>query len=82
MADNTKGPETQGSGTEVSKATEQQPKEGVKKSNRGFAAMDPQQQREIARKGGTAVSANSEHMSNIGRKGGEASRGGKGAART
>jgi general stress protein YciG len=43
---------------------------------RGFAAMDAQQQRAIARKGGQAVSANRQHMSEIGRKGGEASRGG------
>jgi general stress protein YciG len=43
---------------------------------RGFAAMDAQQQREIARKGGQAVSADRQHMSEIGRKGGEASRNG------
>ena len=41
-------------------------------SNRGFAAMDEKQQREIARKGGQAVSKNREHMAEIGRKGGEA----------
>jgi general stress protein YciG len=44
-------------------------------SNRGFASMDPEQQRAIARKGGEAVSGNREHMSAIGRKGGEASGG-------
>jgi len=48
-----------------------------KGSNRGFASMDPEQQRQIARKGGEAVSQNREHMSNIGRKGGEASGGGR-----
>ena len=49
-----------------------------KKSSRGFASMDPAQQREIARKGGEAVSSNRAHMANIGKKGGEASGGGKG----
>lgn len=39
-------------------------------SNRGFAAMDDQQQREIASKGGKAVSRDKEHMAEIGRKGG------------
>lgn len=46
------------------------------KSNRGFAAMDPNEQRAIARKGGEAVSQDREHMAAIGRKGGEASGGG------
>ncbi|MBF6613013.1 MAG: stress-induced protein [Chloroflexi bacterium] len=41
------------------------------RSNRGFASMDEAKQREIARKGGAAVSRNREHMSAIGRKGGE-----------
>ncbi len=41
------------------------------RSNRGFASMDETKQREIARKGGAAVSRNREHMSTIGRKGGE-----------
>jgi general stress protein YciG len=40
-------------------------------SNRGFAAMDDDQQREIASKGGKAVSRDREHMADIGRKGGE-----------
>jgi general stress protein YciG len=44
-------------------------------STRGFASMDPEQQRAIARKGGEAVSGNREHMAAIGRKGGEASGG-------
>jgi general stress protein YciG len=35
--------------------------------------MDPERQREIARKGGATVSQNREHMAEIGRKGGEAS---------
>ena len=52
-------------------------KQGKKTSNRGFASMDPEQQRAIARKGGEAVSGNREHMSEIGKKGGEASGGRK-----
>ena len=39
---------------------------------RGFAAMSDSDQREIARKGGEAVSQDRQHMSQIGRKGGEA----------
>jgi uncharacterized protein len=42
-------------------------------ANRGFASMSPERQREIARKGGAAVSQNRAHMAEIGRKGGEAS---------
>jgi general stress protein YciG len=45
-------------------------------SNRGFASMDDDKQRKIAQKGGEAVSQDREHMSQIGRKGGEASHGG------
>ena len=45
-------------------------------SNRGFASMDDDQQRKIAQKGGEAVSQDREHMSEIGRRGGEASGGG------
>ncbi len=45
-------------------------------SNRGFASMDDEQQRKIAQKGGEAVSQDREHMSQIGRKGGENSHGG------
>ena len=41
-------------------------------AERGFAAMDPSMQKEIARKGGAAVSKDREHMAQIGRKGGEA----------
>lgn len=51
----------------------------VGKSLRGFAAMDPEMQREIARKGGASVpperrsfSQNRELASAAGRKGGEA----------
>ena len=43
---------------------------------RGFAGMDGEQQRKIAQKGGEAVSRDRQHMSEIGRKGGEASGGG------
>ena len=43
--------------------------------NRGFASMDEDKQRQIARKGGEAVSQDRQHMSQIGRKGGEASHG-------
>ena len=42
-------------------------------SNRGFASMNAEQQRAIARTGGEAVSENRAHMAEIGRKGGEAS---------
>ncbi|WP_276132246.1 KGG domain-containing protein [Polluticoccus soli] len=52
-------------------------------SNRGFASMDPKQQREIASKGGQAAHAlgvahewTSEEARAAGRKGGQASRGG------
>lgn len=45
--------------------------ENKPKSNRGFASMDPERQRAIARKGGETVSQNREHMAAIGAKGGE-----------
>lgn len=52
------------------------------KSRRGFAAMDPAEQREIAAKGGraahqagTAHQFTSEEAREAGRKGGQASRG-------
>lgn len=38
---------------------------------RGTAAMDPETRREVARKGGLAVSRNRQHMAEIGRKGGQ-----------
>ena len=44
---------------------------------RGFAAMDENKQRQIAKKGGETVSRNREHMAQIGRKGGMNSHGGK-----
>jgi general stress protein YciG len=53
-------------------------------ANRGFASMDREQQRAIARKGGLAVSQNRQHMAEIGKKGGESSgesRGKKSASR-
>jgi hypothetical protein len=43
--------------------------------------MSPEQQREIARKGGLTVSRNRKHMANIGRVGGEHSHGGRRARR-
>ena len=38
---------------------------------RGTAAMDPDTRKEVARKGGLAVSRNKQHMAEIGRKGGQ-----------
>lgn len=53
------------------------------KRRRGFSAMDPERQRELARKGGASVpdekrsfSQNRDLAASAGRKGGEASRGG------
>lgn len=53
-------------------------------SKRGFASMDPQRQREIARKGGASVPSEKRSFSQdrslaaeAGRKGGEASHGGR-----
>lgn len=55
------------------------------KAKRGFAAMSPEKQLEIARKGGASVPADKRSFSqdrglaeSAGRKGGEASNGGKG----
>ena len=52
-------------------------------SKRGFASMDPERQREIARKGGASVPSEKRSFSQdrnlaaqAGRKGGESSRGG------
>ena len=57
------------------------------KQRRGFAAMDPDKQREIAQKGGKASHErgtghewNHETAREAGRKGGQASRGGRGKA--
>ena len=41
------------------------------KAARGTAAMDPETRREVARKGGLAVSRNRSHMAEIGKKGGQ-----------
>jgi len=65
-----------GGGGQGSRRSKEAGKSG-RSGERGFAAMDPKQQREIASKGGRAVSANREHMAQIGRKGGEASHGGR-----
>ena len=53
------------------------------KARRGFAAMNPERRREIARKGGASVPSEKRSFAkdrdlaaNAGRKGGEASRGG------
>lgn len=54
-------------------------REGQSRRPRGFAAMSPEMQREIARKGGQTVSQDRDHMASIGRRGGEASRGGRGS---
>lgn len=51
-------------------------RDDTQRSGRGFAGMDEDKQRKIAQKGGEAVSRDREHMSAIGRKGGEASGGG------
>ena len=40
-------------------------------ASRGFASMTPERQREIAKKGGAAVSRNRDYMASIGRIGGE-----------
>lgn len=45
----------------------------LRTGGRGFAGMDPEQQRRIAQKGGEAVSRDRQHMSEIGRRGGEVS---------
>lgn len=66
-------------GTEGTGRSKNKDKPGT--SSRGFASMDPEQQRQIARKGGEAVSNNRQHMAEIGRKGGEASGAGRSNAR-
>jgi general stress protein YciG len=64
--------------------SEAEPRTTTRKTPRGFAAMDPQAQRAIAAKGGraahqkgTAHEFTSEEARIAGRKGGEASRGGR-----
>lgn len=46
----------------------------MERSKKGFASMPIEQRREIARKGGLAVSKNIEHMRKIGQKGGQNSK--------
>ena len=53
------------------KAPSTPPQTELKKGPRGTAAMDPQTRREVARRGGLAVSKNRQHMAEIGRKGGQ-----------
>jgi general stress protein YciG len=67
---------------------ENQPENRSRSSNRGFASMDPQKQREIASEGGRAAHKqgvahewSSEEAREAGRKGGQNSRGG-GRSRT
>jgi general stress protein YciG len=57
--------------------------ESAPRSRRGFAAMDPDRRREIARKGGASVPGEKRSFTrdrdlaaNAGRKGGSSSRGG------
>jgi uncharacterized protein len=77
MSDNRTNSELQGQ-REQSNGTER------KRSNRGFAAMSPERQREIASKGGRAAHQqgvahqwNSDEARQAGRKGGMNSRGGR-----
>ncbi len=63
-------------------ATQQSSGQITTKSNRGFASMDREKQREIARKGGESVpnekrsfSQDRDLAAQAGRKGGEASQG-------
>lgn len=75
-------PESQGGGEPIPlfpqgapHSTEGRPNERMKAPRRpgarGTAAMDPQTRKEVARKGGLAVSRNRQHMAEIGRKGGQ-----------
>ena len=59
------------------------PETGKPRARRGFAAMNPERRREIARKGGASVPSEKRSFAKdrdlaaaAGRKGGEASRGG------
>lgn len=72
---------SQGSSTARRSTTPEARTGRQKKSRRGFAAMSPEQQRAIARKGGLTVSRNRRHMADIGRVGGEHSHGGRRAKR-
>src|ERR1700745_4159315 len=50
----------------------QEGQQGEKRAGaRGTAAMDQETRKEVARKGGLAVSRNRQHMAEIGRKGGQ-----------
>jgi uncharacterized protein len=77
------GPSSSEDPTQARSQTEQQPDRGsAKRAGRGFAAMDPERQREIARKGGRSVpdekrsfSQNRELAAAAGRKGGQESGG-------
>jgi len=44
--------------------------------NRGLASADEETKERVARKGGETISRDTEHMAEIGKKGGEASHGG------
>lgn len=43
----------------------------MESKKRGFASMDPEKQREIARSGGKAIANNPDHMKTIGKLGGK-----------
>jgi general stress protein YciG len=82
MRDDTGAQPSTAQGTSTGSTQPQQPRQ---KQRRGFAAMDPAKQKEIASKGGKASHAlgtghewNSETAREAGRKGGQASRGGRG----
>ena len=75
MAQEPKNAPTSNDVTENEKGSKNKGRTGT--ASRGFASMDPEQQRKIARKGGEAVSGNRQHMAAIGRKGGEASGAGR-----
>ncbi len=75
MAQTPKNAQTSNDGAESGSTSPNKGKTGT--ASRGFASMDPEQQRQIARKGGEAVSGNRQHMAAIGRKGGEASGAGR-----
>jgi len=49
---------------------DRQQSEHTQKKARGTAGMDPETRKEVARKGGLAVSQSRDHMASIGRKGG------------
>jgi|GEM_PF-886868 len=76
------GSQHYGSRTNGDGQTETRQQDTTKRSGRGFAAMDPERQREIARKGGRSVpdekrsfSQNRELAAAAGRKGGQESGG-------